>query len=86
MEEQERKRVVKKPSAASKMVTIPEPLDDGDTIEYGNTGEIRSHSGNFWPKVTATTKVRPGETSQDALDRIAEFVNDNLAEAMAALK
>lgn len=75
-------------TAAATVVPRPgEPLDEGDTIEFGDTVEIRNRSGNnHWPKVTCTSRIRPGETAQDAMDRIAGFVADNLAEVASALQ
>ena len=71
-------------SAASRV--IAQPLDEGDWVEYGNTVEIKTHKGSYWPKMSAGSKVRPGETAQDALERIVDFVNSNLMEAAEALK
>jgi hypothetical protein len=49
-------------------------LYEGDTIEFGITGEIKHPKhGNFWAKTGGTTTIRPGETAEQAKQRLAAF-------------
>ena len=54
------------------------PLDEGDTIEYGLTAEVKIGGQSVWPKVSVTTKVRVGETPERAMERIVDFVTDEV--------
>lgn len=73
-------------AVVKKRTHSPEPLDEGDWIEYGNTAEVKTRSGGFWPKISVGGRIRPGETADEALERMVEFVTTNLAEQSQALK
>ena len=72
-------------SAAERMPKPPPPLDEGDWIEYGNTVEVKTRNVTAWPKIACGTKIRPGESPEDALSRIVEFVSANLSEQVENL-
>lgn len=49
-------------------------LYEGDEIEFGITGEIKHpRHGNFWARTGGKTVIRPGETAEQAKQRLAAF-------------
>ena len=63
----------------------PESVQAGDFIEYGITVELQPQPGQkAWVKFGTTSQVRDGETTRDAVDRIAKFVEDGLDERIDA--
>jgi hypothetical protein len=86
MAEERRIKPKARSAAAQSLPKPPDPLGEGDHIEYGNTMEVKTRSGSFWPKIAVSSKVRPGETGEEALERLVDFVNTNLAEQVEALK
>lgn len=74
----ERKPVVKPPPAL---------LDEGDTVEYGLTTQFKHpRKGDYWIKMGATSTVRPGETEEEAMDRLVQFVVGGIDDQIAELK
>ena len=73
-------------SAAARILPeAPPALDEGDWIEYGNTVEVKTRNVTAWPKVAVGSKVRPGETPEEAMARIVEFVSGQLSQQVQAL-
>lgn len=71
-------RKIRKPSIAAQRLKAP-ALNEGDTVDYGLTVEVKHpRKGSFWPKMAATSTVRPGETGDAAMDRVMEFVARHL--------
>lgn len=62
-----------------------EPLSPGDRIEFSLTAGIKKRGGDYWVKVGAETVIRPGETADEAHDRINIFVIDKLDDATSQL-
>lgn len=65
--------------------TRPRPvlLDEGDTIEIGITVEVKHpRKGSIWVKSGASGTIRPGETPDDARDRIKDFVTQTADETV----
>lgn len=68
-------RKVRRPSAAGLAAKKARaPMDEGDTIEVGYTAAIKQRGQEFWVKAGAVGHIRPGESPDDATDRIQEFV------------
>lgn len=65
-------------SKSGKKKKKPQPLDEGDRIEYGLTFEIEVEGRSAWPKFGAATRQRPGESTAAALRRLQTFVEDTL--------
>lgn len=68
------KRVVKK------LTTTPpsEETQPGDIIELSLTEEVRGPGGSRWIKVGLSSAHRPEETSEEAVDRVQNFVIEGL--------
>lgn len=78
--------MVRRPSAARQAVQ-KRSLDEGDWVEYGLTIEFKnSKNASFWPKASAGSTVREGETADEAMGRVVEFVTDLLNEQVAVLR
>lgn len=61
------------------MGSRPEALQPGDRVEYSLTEEVSLGRGcKAWVKFGVSSTVRDGETTEDAIDRIAAFVNSGL--------
>ena len=74
----ERKPIKKRVPAAR---ARPEQVQAGDFIEYGITLEIQPQPGQkAWIKFGTTSQVRDGESTHEAVQRIAKFVEDGLDE------
>lgn len=62
----------------------PESVETGDFIDYSITLEIQPQPGQkAWIKWGVTSQVRHGETTQDAVQRVAKFVEDGLDQRIA---
>lgn len=69
------RKVVKRSAAAA----VPAALDEGNTIEFSATVEVKHpRKGNYWPKFGSSTQIRPGETPRQAADRLKGFVHAEL--------
>lgn len=74
-----------KPKAGAAL-PAPEPLDEGDLIEFGMTVEYKHpRKGSYWPKFGSHTRIRPGETAEEAKDRLVAFVMDEINAQIKAL-
>lgn len=58
-------------------------LFTGDTILVGVTHEISVGRDKSWVKYEGTTKVRPGESSEDARTRAIGHVNESVMRVVA---
>lgn len=57
----------------------PEAVQPGDFVDYSITLEIQPQPGQkAWIKWGTTSQVREGESTEDAVRRIAKFVEDGL--------
>ena len=75
------RKPIKKRASPPKARARPEHVQAGDFIEYGITLEIQPQPGQkAWIKFGTTSQVREGETTQQAVDRVAKFVEDGLDE------
>lgn len=57
-------------------------LFEGDQITVGVTHQIEVGRDRSWVKYEATTRLRPGETTQDAETRAVGHVNKAVMEAV----
>jgi len=57
----------------------------GDSILVGVTHEISVGRDKSWVKYEATTKLRPGETADDARSRAVGHVNESVMSTVAAV-
>lgn len=57
-------------------------LNFGDQITVGVTHEISINRDKSWVRYEAVTKVRPGETAEDARTRAIGHVNVSVMEAV----
>lgn len=82
------RRVVKRSAAARAAIPEPpSPLDEGDTIEFGMTVEYKHpRKGAFWPKFSVSGKVRPGETPEQAKERLVAFVLEGIQEQISEIQ
>jgi len=72
---------IKKRVPMKKAADRPEAVEPGDFIEYGITLEIQPQPGQkAWIKFGTTSQVREGESTGDAVRRVAQFVEDGLDE------
>lgn len=72
---------------AVKVAKPPKLLDEGDTVEYSMTVQFKhARKGDYWIKMGASTAVRPGETEEDAKDRVVAFVVDGIEDQITELK
>lgn len=68
---EEHKKVTRKPS-----VVREEALSPQDVIDYRLTVEVDMGGGRkAWVKYGTESAVRDGETTQDANDRVTQYVN-----------
>lgn len=59
---------------------VPGTLNVGDAIVYGVTHEVElPDRTKIWPKLNASTTIRPSETAEQATDRLVGFVHDQIA-------
>jgi len=56
-------------------IVTHEALDEGDTIAVTVTHQINIQGDNSWVKYEATSKVRPGETTDEADERLLTHVS-----------
>ena len=75
-QERPKARVVRTASAVSPKAPKRklEELSEGDTLEFGATVEVKRRGLSFWPKASATTTIRPGESVEDAKARLTNVV------------
>jgi len=59
-------------------------LWEGDSILVGMTHEVSVGRDKSWIKYEANTKIRPGETAEDARTRAIRHVNASVMEAVHA--
>ncbi len=52
----------------------PPALSDDDWMTCGVTHTIEVNGDQSWPKFEVGTRIRPGETPEDAFRRITQFV------------
>lgn len=58
-----------------------DPLDVGDTIEIAVTSEVKNKRGlSLWIKAGVVSSVRPGETSEEAVNRVTDFVVERVGD------
>jgi hypothetical protein len=55
----------------------------GDQITVGMTHEIKVGRDSSWVKYEAITKLRPGESAEDARSRAIGHVNESVMRAVA---
>lgn len=60
----------------------PPALSEDDWVTCGVTHNIKINGDDAWPKFEAGSRVRPGETPDEAYKRLSEYVN-NKAIAMS---
>ena len=53
-------------------------LYEGDTITASVTHQIQIGRDNSWVKYEATTRLRPGESTEDARTRAVGHVNESV--------
>jgi broad specificity phosphatase PhoE len=54
-------------------------LNEGDLIEFSVTVEVtNTRNQKFWFKGGGTTQVQPGETGEEARDRLEQFVTEGV--------
>lgn len=59
--------------------SIAQPTSPGDQIEFGLTVEVTTKRGaKVWAKAGLVSEHRPGETTQQAVDRIEGFVVESV--------
>ena len=92
MVDKARVRVVRRPTIPVQVqapVPTPaadSPLSPGDHVEFSTTFEAKvPKGGSFWVKVGAATSVRPGESADEAFERIADFAVDKAQTAIRDL-
>lgn len=77
-------RKIRRPSAAgmamkTRAISNTDALNVGDAVDYGLTIEVKHpRKGSYWPKMGASTTVRPGETAEQALSRLQVFVVEQI--------
>lgn len=59
-------------------------LDDGDVIEVGTSHELKIDGDGSWVSYKVATKVRVGESADDATARALEQVTRAMRTAVAA--
>jgi len=68
------------PTGRLKLAKRPSPLDAGDVIEYGATMELGPPGEKVWLKYSVSSTVRPDETSEQAHQRVTDFVETKISE------
>lgn len=54
-------------------------------MEFSLTAEVHKGGRSWWVKTGATSTIRPGESVDDATDRVQTFVIDSLNESVSNL-
>lgn len=74
-------KTVRRPKVTKPPVEETQP---GDTIELKITEEIKGNGGARWVTVGLNSQHRPDETSEEAVERVQDFVLAGLAEFIKA--
>lgn len=57
-------------------------LVEGDSVTAGMTHEISVNRDKSWIKYEVTSKVRPGESTDDARTRVIDHVSESVMQAV----
>lgn len=80
------KREGKKLKVRTPPMVQNDALSPEDTIEYGVTEEVSPGPGRkAWVRFAATSSVREGETTDQATNRVATYVNEEIDRRIEAL-